>query len=175
MLPRAGRALAITLLVAGLIIYAAGRALPARHTATGEAHLNASVTRVFRVITAVDEYPQWRPDVSAVEWLDAPGGRTWRERIHGDAITFEVIDVRAPTRFVVRIADPGLPFGGTWTYELAPSGAGTRLRITEDGEVSNPFFRVVARYLLGYDATVRSYLRDLEAHLSVPSAPPRVP
>jgi hypothetical protein len=35
------------------------------------------------------------------------------------------------------------------------------LRITEDGEIRNPIFRFVARFFLGYTATMEAYLRDL--------------
>jgi hypothetical protein len=36
---------------------------------------------------------------------------------------------------------PGGAFHGSWTWELAPEGAGTRLTITERGTVENPFYR----------------------------------
>ncbi len=58
----------------------------------------------------------------------------------------------------------GLPFGGTWTYELAPAGpTATRLTITEDGEVYSPIFRLVGRFFLGYDATLERYRDALMA------------
>jgi hypothetical protein len=60
---------------------------------------------------------------------------------------------------VGRIADSNLPFGGSWTYELAPAGDGeTTLRITEDGEVYNPIVRFVSRFVMGHDATIKQYL-----------------
>ena len=65
---------------------------------------------------------------------------------------------------VTRIADPHLPFGGTWTYEIAPTETGSTLTITEKGEVYNPVFRFVSRYLQGYTATHR----QLYARLTPP-------
>jgi hypothetical protein len=59
------------------------------------------------------------------------------------------------------IADSTLPFGGKWTYELTPSGTGTMLRITEDGEVYNPVFRFVSRFVMGHTATMDKYLADV--------------
>ena len=61
----------------------------------------------------------------------------------------------------VRIADDTLPFGGTWTYELAPEGAGTRLTITEDGVVRNVVFRFLSRWVFSHTATLEKYLRAL--------------
>ncbi|HZD05714.1 MAG TPA: hypothetical protein VE173_12380, partial [Longimicrobiales bacterium] len=63
------------------------------------------------------------------------------------------------------IADEGLPFGGTWTYVLEPDAGGTRVTLTEDGEIYNPFFRFMARFVFGYDGTMRSYLDGLEARM----------
>jgi len=65
-----------------------------------------------------------------------------------------------PARLVTKIADK-LPYGGMWTYELAPDGPGTSLRITEDGEVYNPIFRFVSRFVMGHTATIDASLRDL--------------
>jgi len=66
---------------------------------------------------------------------------------------------------VTRIADPKLPFGGTWTYELSPAPERTSLRITEDGEVRNPVLRFVSRFVLGHTATIDRYLADLGRHV----------
>jgi hypothetical protein len=64
-------------------------------------------------------------------------------------------------RLVTRIADHNLPYGGTWTYELTPDGSGTRLTITENGEVYNPIFRFVSRFIMGHTASMESVLRAL--------------
>jgi len=75
-----------------------------------------------------------------------------------------VLEDTAPTRLVVRIADPKLPFGGTWSYDIAPAaGGGSELRITENGEIRNVIFRFMSRFILGYTATIETYLRDLGA------------
>jgi hypothetical protein len=63
---------------------------------------------------------------------------------------------------VSRIADPNLPFGGTWTFEITPAPGGARLRITEDGEIYNPLFRFMARFIFGYEGTINGYLSAQE-------------
>jgi hypothetical protein len=73
---------------------------------------------------------------------------------------------------VTRIADQGLPFGGRWTYELAPSNAGTRVVITEDGEIYNPIFRFMARFVFGYAGTLETYLSQLQARMGGAKAEP---
>jgi hypothetical protein len=89
----------------------------------------------------------------------------WREiDASGDVLTYERVETSAPKRIVNRIADPKLPFGGSWIYEIAPIGTGTELTITENGEVYNPLFRFVSRFIMGHTATIEKYQRDLLAH-----------
>ena len=77
--------------------------------------------------------------------------------------------MRGLSRLCVRIADKGLPFGGTWTFDIAPSAdGGSELRVTEDGEIYNVFFRFMARFLFGYTASIETYLRDLGAKFGQP-------
>ena len=61
----------------------------------------------------------------------------------------------------MRIADPTLPFGGTWTYEIAPADSGSVVTITESGEVKSPIFRFMARFVFGYTSTMDGYLEAL--------------
>ena len=152
----------VILAIAAVLVI--GTLLPQSHEASGSATVGASPAEVFEVLVDVDRYPEWRADVTAVEIL-ARDPLRWRERSGGDTITFEVVDRAPPEHLRVRIADPDLPFGGTWTYALAPEGDGTRLTIVENGEVYNPVFRFVARFVIGHDATLRAVLTDLERRL----------
>lgn len=85
----------------------------------------------------------------------------FRETGADGTILYEVESVVPNKRLVTRIADPSLPFGGRWTYEVLPGGDSTTLRITEDGEVYNPLFRFVSRFIFGHSATIEQYLRDV--------------
>jgi hypothetical protein len=66
-----------------------------------------------------------------------------------------------PARLVTRIADKSLPFGGVWIFQVVPTAEGSRLNITENGEVYNPVFRFVSRFIFGYDRTLDAYLQDV--------------
>jgi hypothetical protein len=69
---------------------------------------------------------------------------------------------------VNRIAGSHLPFGGTWTFEVEPVEDGATLRITENGYVTNPVFRFVSRFVLGYTTEIEKYLRSLAKKLGEP-------
>lgn len=152
---------AAALIGVALLITATGYALPQSHVASGEARLGAAPDVVFRAITDVGRYPEWRTDIARVD-IVTTAPLTWREYdARGDAITYEVVESRPFQRHRVRIADPDLPFGGTWTYELQPDGAGTRLVVTEHGDVFNPIFRFMSRFVFGYTASIDAFLAAL--------------
>ena len=82
--------------------------------------------------------------------------------MHGrSAMTFETVEARAPRKLVRRIADEGLPFGGTWTITVESDDAGSLVCVVEHGHVKHPLFRVVSRFVLGHTRTIDAYLSAL--------------
>jgi uncharacterized protein YndB with AHSA1/START domain len=148
-------------LAAGAIVTGIGYSLPVAHVATHDVVVNAAPDVVFARISDPAGYRGWRPDLESVEILGTDPLR-WRERSGGDVITYEATERSAPQRFVTRIADESLPFGGTWTWELQPQGTGTRVTITERGEVYNPLFRFMSRFVFSRTATMERVLRQLQ-------------
>ena len=140
-----------------------GSLLPKAHSASRHATFHQSPETLWRVLTDRVAMPSWRTDLRAIERLpDLNGHEVWQETDRrGQKLRLETLEAVPPRRLVGRIADPNLPFGGTWTYEITPVANGSTLRITEDGEIYNPIFRFVARFVLGYTRTMESYLRAL--------------
>jgi uncharacterized protein YndB with AHSA1/START domain len=160
---------AIALVVA--IVLLAGFLLPVEHTASARATIDAPPERLFAMLIDVERFSEWRTGVRQVEILGRQPLR-WREKGRHGTIVFERLEADAGRRLVTKIADPSLPFGGTWTYELSPQTRGTLLTITERGDVYNPVFRVASRFVFGHTATIDSFLTDI-ARASRSSAPPR--
>ncbi len=148
------------LVVAVAAVGAVGAALPMGHVVARRVTVPAPPPQVWETLTDVAGYPSWRPRVRRVEVLD--DGR-WREIGKDGTIAFEVVRAEPPGLLVTRIADADLPFGGTWTYRLAPDGDGCAVTVTEDGQVRNPLFRFVSRFVLGHTATIDGYLTALGA------------
>jgi hypothetical protein len=146
-----------------MLVVAIGYSLPVKHRATGEATFRASPETLFHLVTDVDAFPVWRSGVKTAETLPSTDGRRRFRETSGDGtISYVVESAEVNRRMVARIDDKSLPFGGSWTYELVPAGDGrTTLRITEDGEVYNPIFRFLSRFLFGHDTTIRKYLADV--------------
>jgi uncharacterized protein YndB with AHSA1/START domain len=163
----------VVLLVIGGAVFIAGSAMPQNHTASRTARLSQPPERVWAVITDIPAFPRWRKDVAVVEQLPPRDGKTvWKEVSRKrNALTFEAVTAEPPRHLVTRIADKGLPFGGSWDYVILPDGAGSRITITENGEIYNPIFRVVSR-VIGYTATIDAYLEALAAKLGDKYTPP---
>lgn len=123
-----------------LLMAVSGWLLPVGHQATITRSLPAPPTTVFDAISAMNTEPEWSPGVTLV--------RSDR-----------------PVLLQTRMDDPGGQFGGTWTFAVVPDGTGTRLTITEDGEVYNPLFRFLSRFVFTHTATMESYVEALARRL----------
>jgi len=152
-----------TLVVAVLVVVAIGYMLPQNHSVSRERTLSANAEVLFTQITTPAAYSEWRTGVTRVEILPPANGLVSFRESGGDGdIVFVMEPVEPGRRVVSRIADKSLPFGGSWTYELTPAAAGTILRITENGEVYNPLFRFISRFVLGHYKSIDQFLDDLE-------------
>jgi len=157
--------LIVVAILAGLVAVAAlvGSLLPRDHVASRSVRLRQSREAVWQAITDYAGAASWRPSLRSVERApDQDGHAVWKEiDRHGEAMPLATIEEAPPTRLVRKIADPGLPFDGTWTYEVVPDGEGCRITITERGEVKHALFRFVGRFVLGYTSTIDTYLKAL--------------
>lgn len=157
----------ILFIVGGLVVLIGvvalvGALLPKGHVASRSARYTQLPEAVWAAITDYTAFPSWRTDVKSVERLpDQNGHMVWKENGKNGPLPLEVVESNPPARLVLKIADPSLPFGGTWTYDIKPDGAGCRLTITERGAVSNPIFRFMSRFVFRQTATMESYLKAL--------------
>lgn len=126
------------------IVALIGYFLPVGHEASRSAEFNKPPDAVFALISDLDNYKTWWPE---------------------SEVKVAVVERVPPTRFVTRIVDE-TAFGGTWTMEIAPTPTGSRLTITERGEIYNPVFRAVARFVFGYEGTIESCLTAALKRLS---------
>jgi hypothetical protein len=164
------------ILIAGVVVLlvavmaAVGAMLPRDHHATRKARFHVAPAALYAVLAGP---PDWRTGVKGYGELPDQDGkkRWWEEDSHHHKITYELVEAKPPGRLVTRIAQPGLAFGGGWTFEIAPlAGGGSELRIHENGEIYNVVFRFMARYFFGYTGSIETYLRDLGAKFGEPVA-----
>jgi len=137
-----------SIIVLVLVVTIIGYTLPKGHVATRTVRFSAPPQAIWNIVTDYPAQPAWRTGLKSVERTpDQNGHEVWREvSTRGDSMPLETLEAIPPKKLIRKIADPKMPFGGTWTYEFTPDGTGTRLTITERGEVYNPIFRVVSRF-----------------------------
>jgi len=146
----------ICVIVAVMLI---GALLPKSHTASRTAIIKATPERIFALISGPQD---WRTDLKEYKFFDENGRHMQRETDkRGQAITYEIVQSQPPTLRKTTIADKSLPFGGSWTWTIRPQGDGCAVTITEDGEVYNPVFRFVSRFIMGHTRTIDNYLAML--------------
>jgi|SRR5581483_3568807 len=141
------------------IVVLIGALLPKHHAATRSAFIKASPEQVFKLISGPQD---WRTDLKTYAVIDEDGKHFVRETDRqGQTITYERVEFSPPTLLRSRIADKNLPFSGGWTWRIEQQNDGCLVTITEDGEVYNPVFRFVSRFVIGYTGTIDRYLARL--------------
>jgi len=153
-------AIVVVIVVLAAVVALVGSRLPKNHTASRSILLHRSPKEVYDVVRDFNSSPSWRSDVKSVEVKTQPGKTTFRE-VGSDTVDYEVAEDVPGQKLVTRILNTDLGYSGKWTYEFLPEGDGTRVKITEDGEVSNVLFRFMSRYVLGHTSTMDSYLNSL--------------
>ena len=131
-------ALASLMAVVGVIAIV-GCFLPVHHQASRSAEFSKTPGNLWPLIADPAAYGNW-----------------WK----GADVKTAVIESSPPSRLVTKIVDE-TAFGGTWTFEIAPTETGSRLTITEKGEIYNVIFRALAKYVFGYTSTMDSFLEAL--------------
>jgi hypothetical protein len=126
------------------VIALVGYFLPVAHEASRRAELNKPPDQVFALIADPNTYNGW-----------------W----DGAEVKTEVVERVPPTKLVTKIVGE-TQFGGTWTFDVVPTPSGSRLTITERGEIYNVIFRALAKYAIGYTGTMDSFLEAAQKKLT---------
>jgi len=155
----------ILLSIGGLIflLVLSGYLLPKDHVASMERDFPSSPESIYKIIRDVPEYRNWRSGLKSVE---VESDTIWTESdSHGNHIRYGIIEERSPNYLKTKILSEDLPFGGGWEFEISQNSLNTKLKITEEGFVTNPLFRVLSKFVFGHDATMKTYLADLSRKL----------
>lgn len=166
--------LIVTLVLLVAVVAAIGAMLQKGHVAARHVRFTQPPERVFAIMSDFAQTHTWRKDVTRVEMLPAQDGHIMFREHGQDPVTYRVEAIEPPRRMVVRIADTNLPYGGAWIYDVTPtSDGGSEVTITERGEVYNPIFRFMSRFVMSQHATIDAYLGALGTKLgeSVTPAP----
>jgi len=102
-----------------------------------EIHVDASPEVVFEVVSSPEHISQWWTDDAEIEATPgAVGELVWGDRV--DVVPIAVVNAEPPRLFSFRWCYPDGKVDDSAnslliTFELTPSGTGTRIRLTETG------------------------------------------
>lgn len=141
-----------------------GWLLPREHSASAEADFPTDLETLVARLRNFREYPRWRSGLAAVE---AESDVIWTELdSHGHRVRYQMSAVQRDANgleFTTTILSDDLPYGGEWRYQAFTKATGVvTLRITETGYIANPLFRFAARFVIGYDFTIKRFINDLK-------------
>jgi hypothetical protein len=136
--------LVVSLVAVVGVVALLGCFLPVNHEASRNADFSKPPEAVWAVIADPNSYGEW-----------------WK----GAEVKTAVVESVPPSKLVTKIVDE-TQFGGTWTFEITPTTSGSRLTITERGEIYNVVFRALAKYVIGYTGTMESFLAALKLKLN---------
>jgi uncharacterized protein YndB with AHSA1/START domain len=175
---RAARLVALAAAVAVLLLLVAwvvGARLPVEHVASVRAEFQQPPEALWERLTDVEDLTSWREGIDEVELLSSQGEPArWREQSGFGTFVFQTVEADPPRRLEIMIAEGDPDFGGSWAYELEPQGEGTRVTVTERGQIYNPLIRLISRYVTGHHATMESDLRLLGRSFEEDVQPQRV-
>lgn len=154
------------------IVALIGSRLPKRHDASRSLFLHKSPEEVYAVVRDLESAPTWRTDLKSVKVKKQPGGGVHFQEQGGQGTVNYALEEDVPQqRVATRILDEDLGYSGRWVYAFAAENGGTRVTITEEGEVSNVLFRFMSRYIFGHTATLDSYLTSLAKRFGEDATP----
>lgn len=148
-----------------LVVFVVGTALPAEHRVSHSRQVSATPEQVWARLSATEEQTAWRKDLKSIKLLSSEP-KKWVETMSMGDVPMVLVESVPSSRMVTKIDSEDLPFGGSWTFELAPNEGGTKVTITEEGVVKNPVFRFMSRFIFGHETTMKSYLSQLQASYS---------
>jgi hypothetical protein len=153
---------AAALVAVVILVAVVGAMLPKKHAASRTVNVTLPPDALYTLLSDVSAFRSWRPDLKSLERRpDKDGMPAWIEESSGGRMPMRFERMERPSLLVGRIDSTELPFGGTWTYRIAPAPNGSELTITEDGEVSNVIFRFMSRFVFGHYASIDAYLKNV--------------
>src|ERR1041385_1263241 len=148
----------VVLIALMVIMMLLGRMLPVKHTASQSKLFISSCNEVWNVVTDVTHWKSWLSDLKD---LSITNDSTFV----ADGVEYAISNSVPGVSFTTTIITKDLPYGGMWHYVFEKEGEGCRLTVTEIGEVYNPMFRFMSKYIFGHDGSLRKFMEVLSKHI----------
>jgi hypothetical protein len=152
------------LIVLIAIVYLIGLLMNVKHEATIQREFKKiGMDEILSVIKDYKGYANWW---SGIKELTIDSVNHWTEKnSHGDKVSYRLEMGDEKGKLITRILNKDLAYGGFWEFTFTSIDDGCSIKIVENGEVYNPLFRFMAKYIFGHETTLKNYMNDLEIKL----------
>jgi len=158
------------IIVIGFIIllcaaFASISLIPSTTTATQSATFSASIEDVWSVYTDFESQPNWRDELSAIEF--SPDKKSWTEIVEpgGIRINISVLEMDAPTKLVLKTGSTN-SFEGVYTARFESTEEGTRGTFTETSTSQGFLAKLIRHFLVDQNKIIETYTKNARAELS---------
>ncbi|MBC8087093.1 MAG: SRPBCC family protein [Phycisphaerae bacterium] len=162
-------ALLVSIVAAVLV---GGMATPRHHVVSRAILLRAAPEAVWHLVRDVAGYPEWRDDIYSVSVASSSDGQLhWTEVGRQRSVSYLATMDAPPERFSRKITDDDLGYSAEWQFVISAIDTGSRVTVTETGEVGNPIFRFFGTHFIGYTSGIDAFLTELALHLGERAKP----
>jgi len=158
--------LAGVLVAALVLVTVAGAWMEPQHVVSRTRRFAASPERVWTALLSIRQLPFDRSDLKNMESALEKDRVPASIEVLGSPVRIEAPIVHPPARLVVKTAEEGLAYSGTWTFTLSPENDYTRIAVTEDAAIRSRPLRFVVGHVLGEDVLIEGVFRALARKLT---------
>jgi hypothetical protein len=174
--PKKKSSLLMTLVKVGLLlfllmlgscvgIWAYGKSTPEAHTASGSETIKADIDDVFETQADVQKYSAWNETVAEIrDYKENPDGTASWTEVWKDGNEFGMKRTAYIREKLIRveIEDKAEFFNGSWTFDFEDLEEGTKVTITENGNIPNAFVRGMYNLVAEPDQTLKEHLKRMK-------------
>lgn len=150
-----------------------GSTIPEGHTVSGSEVIKADIDDVFAMQSNVQEYPKWHDLVAEIKDYkeNEDGTASWTE-IWKDGNEFGMKRTAYVRNKIIRveIEDRAEVFNGSWTFDFEEVEGGTKVTITENGNIPNNFIRGMYHLATEPDQTLKEHLKRMKTEAEIRAA-----
>jgi hypothetical protein len=159
--------LAAALIGAAGLVWLAGFLLPLKHEAAAELHVRATPEAVWAVLSAVENYHDWRRDVAGSDVMRPRPDLTWRQTDPKGRVMMHSEGIGRPAeKWVDRLSGGDFDVAGERVFLIvADTEGGSTVALKETLEIRSPIARFKARFVSGYARDLHALLEDLRKRL----------
>lgn len=142
-----------------------GSSVPDGHTASGSEVIKADLEDVFAMQADVQKHPEWHDLVAEIrDYKEGEDGtaswtETWKD---GSEFGMKRTAYVQNKKIRVEIEDKAEVFNGSWTFDFEEVEGGTRVTITENGNIPNAFIRGMYHLATEPDQTLKEHLQRMK-------------